>query len=409
MTIAFVGFALLAASCGDSGGLPVAGTQSVDLTTSSSEAPATSAAGLVAQTTEPPVPNAGETTPPTQAPFQTPAPSPNAQPQGESLSLAYLPVVDPLAGNVEAVRFLAPTNWAISGDGIVWNIGMRNGGVSLSMQVNDTQRNRGFGYIPYLPRHWSEPQQPGFPEGSVYGILGSVVTRPMTAVDYINSIVIPENFPQGTEIIGSQTLPEVARGVAATYGYTSTDAGRTRIRFNNGAGDVEAHVYAWMSYDILGDTTLWTPVNVYIVYAEDGQLDAEAPLLNTMALSAVVNPKWAEVVLSVERLRIDGNAQNQRQMEQLIATLRETSNAIFDITSQVYRDRQAANDVIFQDYAEAIRGTETFVDPGVGPVELPGGFQQVWATGTGEYILSNDALFDPNLNSRFSWQEIVPD
>ena len=53
------------------------------------------------------------------------------------------------------------------------------------------------------------------------------------------------------------------------------------------------------------------------------------------------------------------------------------------MTTEGFRERQAANDRIFQNMTEAIRGTETYADPGVGNIELPGGFAEVWSTGTG--------------------------
>ncbi len=33
-----------------------------------------------------------------------------------------------------------------------------------------------------------------------------------------------------------------------------------------------------------------------------------------------------------------------------------------------------------------------------------GGYEHAWANGLGEYIVSNDHLFDPNLNSTMNWR-----
>lgn len=332
-------------------------------------------------------------------------------PEGETLELSYRSVIDPLAGNGEAYRFLLPDDWAVAGPGVAWNVGFRSGGVSADLQVSDPAVARGFAFIPYLPRYWTEPALPGFPEGSVYGILGAIATHPLSAIDYLTRIAIPDNFPANTTIIGSQQLPELAQGVAVGNGLEAVDAARTRITYNNGAADVEAHVYAWIRYDTLpGGTTLWSPVGspagLYAVWAPTGTLDDEAPLLNTLALSSILNPEWIQYVNLVEELRVTGNARVQEQMNQLIVTLRETNDAIFDFTTEGYRQRQEANDRIYQNYGEAIRGTETYADPGVGDIELPGGFGEVWATGTGDYILSNDPLFDPNLNGALNWDRI---
>lgn len=332
--------------------------------------------------------------------------------EGETLSLSYHSVRDPAAGGAEAYRLLVPDGWTVSGPGVTWNIGLRSGGVSAELQVTDPAVARGFGYIASLPRYWIEPPLFGFPEGSVYGILGSIATPPLSATDYLNRIAIPENFPPGTTVIGSQQLPEVAQAVATANGLSSVDAARTRIAFNNGVADVEAHVYAWIRYDTLDTTTLWAPVGtpsgLYVVFAPAGTLDEQSSLLNSLALSSILSPDWVEYVTLVEELRISGNQRIQQQMDQLIATLRETNDAIFDFTTEGYRQRQEINDRIYQNYTEAILDIETYDDPGVGAIELPGGFSEVWATGTGDWILSNDPLFDPNLNSQLDWELIRP-
>lgn len=332
-----------------------------------------------------------------------------AQPEGETMRLSYRPVLDPAAGGGEAFRFLAPEDWIVSGPGVVWNIGYRNGGVAAVLDVADPVRTRGFGYLPYLPRHWIEPPLPGFPEGSFYGIHGSITTPPLSAVDYLELVAIPESFPPATQLIGSQTLPDVAAAVARAEGLAEVDAARSRIVFSDGARELEAHVYAWIRYDTLGTTTFWSPANLYLVYAAPGELDSQGAFLNTLALSYIVNPEWTEYVRLVEELRISGNQQLQGQIEQLAAAIGQASQEIFDFTTEGFRRAQASNDIIFENLGEAIRGTETYADPGVGPIELPGGFEEVWSTGGGEFILSNDPLFDPNLgNSPLDWQRIEP-
>ena len=75
----------------------------------------------------------------------------------------------------------------------------------------------------------------------MYGELGSVVTFPLSAVDYLNLIVIPEQFPSAV-VIGSQELPDVAQAVATARGLPEVDAARTRIVFNNGVMAAERDV-----------------------------------------------------------------------------------------------------------------------------------------------------------------------
>jgi hypothetical protein len=50
---------------------------------------------------------------------------------------------------------------------------------------------------------------------------------------------------------------------------------------------------------------------------------------------------------------------------------------------------------------------ESYQNPFEGrSVELPSGYSHVWANRSGEYILSNSANYNPNVDSNIQWQEM---
>jgi hypothetical protein len=76
---------------------------------------------------------------------------------------------------------------------------------------------------------------------------------------------------------------------------------------------------------------------------------------------------------------------------------------------QQWKARQQAEDRASREFSEYIRGTENYHDPSSGhQVELPGGHEHVWGNSLGEYMLSNDAGFDPNRHSSTDWVAIEP-
>ena len=189
----------------------------------------------------------------------------SGSPEGELLQLSYHAVHDPFGGDIEAFRFLAPNGWQVSGRGMVWNIGLRNGGVSAELDVSDPNQPRGFGYLPYSRHHWNEPQV--FAEGQIDSTVGSIVTRPLSAVEYLELVAIPEHFPPDTQVFGSQQLPEVAEAVAQAGQLQSADAARSRVFYSVGDQRLEAHVYAWISYAGNPSLVTWEPELLYVVYA----------------------------------------------------------------------------------------------------------------------------------------------
>jgi hypothetical protein len=69
--------------------------------------------------------------------------------------------------------------------------------------------------------------------------------------------------------------------------------------------------------------------------------------------------------------------------------------------------RQASQDRISQSWSEHIRGVETYQTPFDGrPVQLPGGYSQAWVNARGEYLLTNQAGFNPNVGDTTEWRRM---
>ena len=52
-------------------------------------------------------------------------------------------------------------------------------------------------------------------------------------------------------------------------------------------------------------------------------------------------------------------------------------------------------------------GVESYTDPAKSyPVELPSGYRNAWVSQSGEYVLSNEDGFDPNVGSTIGWQRM---
>src|SRR5581483_4422669 len=64
--------------------------------------------------------------------------------------------------------------------------------------------------------------------------------------------------------------------------------------------------------------------------------------------------------------------------------------------SQSYQNQQAVQNRAAQQFSQAIRGVETYVNPATGArVELTGGYDNAWVNARGEYLLSDSPGFDP--------------
>jgi len=72
-----------------------------------------------------------------------------------------------------------------------------------------------------------------------------------------------------------------------------------------------------------------------------------------------------------------------------------------------YQQRQKVHDRISENFSEYVRGTEHYINPIKGrEVELPGGYNHVWTSPGGEYILTDNPNYNPNVGSNKNWEEI---
>ena len=77
------------------------------------------------------------------------------------------------------------------------------------------------------------------------------------------------------------------------------------------------------------------------------------------------------------------------------------------ILSSGWEKNQADRDRLHEKQINSIRGTEDYVVPGTNDyVQLPDSYENVYANDRGEYLLTNDALYDPNTDPNLSgsWQ-----
>jgi hypothetical protein len=74
---------------------------------------------------------------------------------------------------------------------------------------------------------------------------------------------------------------------------------------------------------------------------------------------------------------------------------------------QSWERRQASEDRIHKQWTQYIRGVEEYYNPiERRPVELPSGYREAWINGQGEYILTDNPNFNPNVQIGGNWQKL---
>lgn len=327
-----------------------------------------------------------------------------------AVRLRTVAIHDPGINNIEAVRLLVPADWKVEG-GVRW-MHDRVNLATLVLRVSSPDGMAALEFFPFTAYVWQDGGIPYFNAGMNY--LGSIVT-PVIAdpAVYIQRIVLPQHRGQlRAQVTGTQTLPEVAQavGLAAQEPgmQIGAQAARVRITYAQGGRQLEEDLYCALVLARAPATprlTHWQPNQLFAFRAEVGSLDALAPLLKSMAASLRINPQWFSGYLHVSDLFIKRQLQGIRNAGELSRYIARASEQISAAHRQAWQTQQASQDRISANFSRTIRGVESYNNPFESrAIELPSGYRQTWASPGGDYILSNDASFNPNVGGTRDWR-----
>ena len=160
------------------------------------------------------------------------------------------------------------------------------------------------------------------------------------------------------------------------------------------------------SGSFVGSATLWSIERAVAYRAPSGQLEAQLPLLKTIADSMRTTDEWSTMrarlqakltgiafEVAVDRIKAAG------RMSAIIAKSGREINAIMTASD---RRNAAIRDRLNERVAHTLRGTEEYTTPGSSVVvHLPSGYERVFENSVGEYLLTNNALLDPNVDFEY--------
>jgi hypothetical protein len=140
--------------------------------------------------------------------------------------------------------------------------------------------------------------------------------------------------------------------------------------------------------------------------APPGELQAMEPVFSAMLGSIHVNPAW-QAAVQQHMMTMQGII--QKGVADRAAIMRDAQNQIGDTIMRTWQNRQESEDRIAHSWSQTIRGTGDFIDPSTNTkVELPWGYDNVWSSGNGDYILSTVPGFNPNsdLQTNQNWTQM---
>jgi hypothetical protein len=346
---------------------------------------------------------------------RAPEPSENpANAAGGELRFGQFKLFDPMVDN-DALRILVPHGWRSSG-GISWRHNSSNLAV-CNLSFSDPSGQFAFSYYPCDALCYGDNLALyGFGPGSNY--LGNEVCPPIPRVaDYVANFVLPRY--RGADfrfrVAGVEELPAVAESVGQAIAepgmQKQVSAARVRIEYERGGRMFEEDIYCTLTFAsgaTLPGFLQWGPERLYSFTAPKGELDARTPMFQAMASSMSIDVGWFNKYRQVQALwaqRVQNSIRDAGMLSRYIAQI---NDEITQINCEAWENQQRVMDRVNRQFVNYIRGVEEYTSPYSNyTVQLPSGYQHVWANRFNEYYLSNSASFSPNQHSNQQWVELT--
>jgi hypothetical protein len=270
---------------------------------------------------------------------------------------------------------------------------------------------------------------------------GYMLSLPMNASDYILEVVIPtyrKNITDlrnlgvislnDTEVVAQmiKVLEQRPRGPFAEQ--IEVSASKVHITYVQSGSELEEEIVAIIVIDTLYTTpqqeqetgvrmisTFWTAGPLWSIRTEKGRLTAEnAKLLMTIIDSFQWNSEWIQ---EYSKLLYDLWLKHLQSIMDQHEAVTQAQNEVSKIIQSVFENQEEVMERISEEWSEAIRSVETydlapglneFTSDGETSVQLPNGFNYAWTNGQGDYILTDSANFDPNvdLQTSYDWKKM---
>jgi len=317
---------------------------------------------------------------------------------------------------LELFRMLVPVGWQFRG-GCRWLLDNPGMPATVACQLWNPQGAEAFEVFPNMNCIWNNNSMARLlqPVGSRH--FGAEVRPPMGIEEAMRTLVLPRyrSQVQNLQILHHELLPDfpkLAKSEAAVSG-GSAEGGKVRVRYAWQGMQFDEEIYGMVevfraplaTMFSAGEIIIWWVDALFSFRASAGRLDASADLFSVMIRSFQLNPHWYAAFKSISQHLCQMQIQRIHHVGQIGQILAQAGREIREQNLRDWYGRQEVYDRLSTDCSRTIRGVDGFFDPHRQEVvELPSGYGHAWANNLGEYILTEDPNFNPNLQSNLHWE-----
>jgi hypothetical protein len=317
---------------------------------------------------------------------------------------------------LELFQMLVPVGWQFQG-GCQWFLDNPGMPAAVAFQIWNPNGSQVFEVLPNMNLTWNNSPLSGmiFPTGSRY--FGAEVRSPMSIHQALRGLVLPRyrKAMQNLEILSFEPLPDLPSMFKseAPLSDGSAEGGKLRIRYTFQDAQFDEDIYGVVEVfrtpiaSMFGTSEViyWFVDYLFSFRTAAGRLDATADLFYVMISSFQLNPHWYAAYKSIVQFLAQQQIQHIHHIGQIGDIMAQTGRELREQNLKDWYSRQEVYDRIDTKRSRVNRGVDGFYDPHRQEVvELPSGYGHAWANNLGEYILTEDSFFNPNLYSNLHWE-----
>jgi len=342
-------------------------------------------------------------------------------PTDQTIKFRQFSFIDQQGTGIEAFSFLIPQDWQFEG-GMNWILDNPAMPATAAFRVYNTKGKDEFESFANRCYFWTTNLQllAMFPPGTKY--FGSTVKNPVKAPGALKKIIIPQERQNYTnfKIISESDLPELAEALGAgkqaqVYGQSGATGAKMRISYTKDGIEMEEEIYAVVenitfpvkSMSGTFFNTIWFVDYIFSFKGEKGKLEDQTKIFQTITSSFRVNPKWYAKYNNVIEYLAQQQIRQIRSVGEFSRMLSQMSDQMRTDQLNQFESRNNVYDKVAEKFSDNTLGIDRYYDPfEERQVQLPSGYNHAWCNNNGEYILSDNPNYNPNVGSNLNWQQL---
>jgi hypothetical protein len=303
-----------------------------------------------------------------------------------------------------AATYLVPKEWTVN-DRLWWEYRDCFNPIRYSAKIQSKDASLKIEVYPDIAASWSM---------GPYGSQG--VRAPANVKDALRQFINSVRQGRKIHIVSEKLISGSSTGPVQQAGSmirTHSAGAVLRVKYQEKNQPVEEEFYATLSVVKVAtqgvvylESDVWTLSNLCSCTAAGASVEECRTMVLMIRSSSRLELPFYNRYVQVQKLLQDQAYARIYQAGQLSRIISQTHEQISQSISDSYWERQRSNDRINEQFSDYIRGVDRYSDESGTVYQLPSGYAGAWVNNRGEYLVTDQTSFNPNVEFQEDWKPL---